>query len=156
MHPEQDIILELPGRVRKEEMDIFQQALDQTGIKPFLRLLPPISRDRINDWLMTLHLFVLPSLTEGCPNMLMEAMALGLPCIATQTGANPVLMDPMVSGMIVPWGNSKELEIAILNMMKDREAARSMGRKAREKMMLFSRERETNAWEKLYRTFLEF
>lgn len=152
----QDIILELPGRVRKEEMDIFQQALDQTGIKPFLRLLPPISRDRINDWLMTLHLFVLPSLTEGCPNMLMEAMALGLPCIATQTGANPVLMDPMVSGMIVPWGNSKELEIAILNMMKDREAARSMGRKAREKMMLFSKERETNAWEKIYKTFMEF
>ena len=152
----EDIVLELVGKVREEEEKIYNEAVEKTGVKPFLKLHSPMPQDKIYKWLRELHLFVLPSLTEGCPNILMEAMASGLPCIATETGANSILIENMVSGLLVPWGDSKELEKAILKIIRNKSLAQSLGREAREKMSEFSVEREIKSWEEIYRKFIKF
>jgi len=60
------------------------------------------SRDDIPDLMRALDLFVLPSINEGISNTIIEAMATGLPVVATQAGGNPELVIPDKTGMLVP------------------------------------------------------
>jgi glycosyltransferase involved in cell wall biosynthesis len=127
-----------------------------TGIRDVVRLLEPLPQNEIPNWLRTLDVFVLPSLTEGCPNILMEAMACGVPSIATRTGANEALVEDRVSGLLVPWGNSQALHEALEEIIEHPEAARCLGESGRAQMTQFSAVRERQAWEDVYRELMRF
>ena len=78
--------------------------------------------------------FILPSLWEGLPMALIEAMASGLPVIATRvSGTNQVIVHGE-TGLLVEPGNSSELAQAILKMASDPSMARQMGRAARQRV----------------------
>jgi sugar transferase (PEP-CTERM/EpsH1 system associated) len=62
----------------------------------------PGARDDVPDVLRAFDVFVLPSLAEGISNTILEAMASGLPVIATDVGGNAELIEHGVSGMLVP------------------------------------------------------
>jgi glycosyltransferase involved in cell wall biosynthesis len=64
-------------------------------------------------YLATADVFVLPSRAEGLPNSLVEAMAVGLPAIATPVGAIPDTLQHGVAGTIVPVGDSNALAAAM-------------------------------------------
>ncbi len=150
------VTLELRGVLRESEKDVYDFAVSRSGIDEILRLLPPLPHDEVPEWLRGLDAFVLPSLTEGCPNILMEAMASGVPSVATGTGAVEVLLDDRVSGLLVPWGDSRALSEALAEILDDRALAESLGAAARKKMRDFSSERERQAWESVYRQLLQF
>lgn len=150
-----NLILELRGTLRDSETGVFRQMLEKTGIRERVAVLEPLAHDKVPEWLRTLDLFVLPSVSEGCPNILMEAMASGVPSIATRTGAVEDLMDHGVSGLVVPWGDSASLAAAISEMMDNPDRAREMGVAAREKMLKFSEDREFRAWQDLYKELIE-
>lgn len=81
-------------------------------------------------------LFVLSSDFEGMPNVLMEAMAIGLPCIATDCPTGPSeLITNRRNGMLVPTGDEAELAKAILYMVENPDAGREMGEKARQEIL---------------------
>jgi glycosyltransferase involved in cell wall biosynthesis len=153
---EYDFVLELRGRLRESETPVFDKMLEQTGMSGHVHLLEPVAHERIAEWLDSLDLFVLPSVSEGCPNILMEAMASGVPSIATKTGAADELIENGTSGLIVPWGDSKALAEAMSRMMHNPERALSMGLAGRERMRKFSTDREFCAWRELYEELLEF
>jgi L-malate glycosyltransferase len=150
------VMLELRGVLRDSETAVYDFAVSGTGIEKIVRLLPPLPHDQVSEWLRGLDVFVLPSLTEGCPNILMEAMASGVPSVATRTGAADFLMEDRVSGLLVPWGDSTALGRAIGEILDDRSLAESLGAAAREKMGHFSSERERSAWENVYRELIPF
>ena len=77
--------------------------LEQAGVADQAWL--PGAREDIPDCLRALDLFVLPSLAEGICNTVLEAMATGLPVVATDVGGNPDLVQPGVTGALVPAGN---------------------------------------------------
>ena len=56
-----------------------------------------------------LDVFILPSLKEGISNTILEAMATGLPVIATAVGGNPELVQDDVNGRLVPVSNPEQL-----------------------------------------------
>ncbi|HEX6494687.1 MAG TPA: glycosyltransferase family 4 protein, partial [Acidobacteriaceae bacterium] len=64
-------------------------------------------------------LFVLASFAEGIPVALMEAMALGVPCISTYIAGIPELIDHDHDGILVPAGSVSELTKAILRLARD-------------------------------------
>lgn len=74
----------------------------------------PGERDDIADILRGLDLFVLPSRAEGISNTLLEAMATGLPVIATSVGGNPELVIDGVTGCLVPPNDPEAMADALI------------------------------------------
>ena len=81
-------------------------------------------RDDIPGIMRGLDCFVLPSLAEGVSNTILEAMASGLPVVATRVGGNSELIESGLTGMLVPPANSDALARAMLDYYKDRSTAR--------------------------------
>ena len=68
-----------------------------------------------------MDLFALSSLREGLPNVVLEAMALGVPCVATRIAGVPKLIDHGVSGELVPAGDGSALTAGIMRLLGDSE-----------------------------------
>ena len=79
-------------------------------------------------------LFVLPSLGEGISNTILEAMATGLPVVATRVGGNPELVDDGVTGALVPVSDPAAMARAIAAYVQDRERTREHGAAGRAKV----------------------
>jgi glycosyltransferase involved in cell wall biosynthesis len=96
-------------------------------------------------------LFVLPSLTEGISLTLLEAMARGLPVIATRVGGNPEVVDHRRTGVLVPARSPDELAAAVLSLFHDPEECRRMGREGRRRVeQHFDVRRMVADYERLY------
>lgn len=107
-----------------------QQHIDAKGVKEQVKL-----EGRTNDVLgklMSHDLFVLPSNYEGMPNALLEAMAVGMPCISTdcRTGPSDMIIDGQ-SGLLVPVNDEAAMKKAIRRMIENPSAAAEMGGQAK-------------------------
>lgn len=88
-------------------------------------------------------LFVLPSLTEGLPLALLEAMALGLPCVASNINAIPEAISNGTEGILVAPNDVAELTAAILKLKEDDGTRNRFARAGQEHVMASFDERET-------------
>lgn len=87
----------------------------------------------------SLDLFVLPSYREGMPNVLLEAMATGLPCIATNIPGVQEIITSGRNGILVPPRNTPRLASVLYDLLRDRTLRKSLGSAARKKVVkLFS------------------
>ncbi len=95
-------------------------------------------------------LFVLSSDYEGMPNALMEAMALGLPCISTDCdgGGARFLIENEKNGLIVPKGDSNALAEAMRRMLYDDAFAVNCGMEAHKICERFAPDKVYGCWEK--------
>jgi glycosyltransferase involved in cell wall biosynthesis len=78
-----------------------------------------------------LDCFVLPSLAEGVSNTILEAMATGLPVVATRVGGNSELIESGMTGTLLPPANGNALAQAVLDYFGDRTLARRHAKAAR-------------------------
>jgi glycosyltransferase involved in cell wall biosynthesis len=85
-------------------------------------------RDDVPSLLELMDVFVLGSLSEGSPNAVLEAMAAGLPVVATDVGGLPEMVIDGESGILVPPGDSDALAEAIGELLDDPSRAETMGR----------------------------
>lgn len=90
--------------------------------------------DDVNHYLGKSEIFVFPSLSEGMSNVLLEAMACGLPIVATRIGGNLELIENGLNGLLVSPGNPGELAEAILWLLTNPDRAKEMGKRGREKV----------------------
>lgn len=81
-------------------------------------------------YLKAFDIFVLPSLKEGFPYVILEAMAAGLPIIASKVGGIPEMIEDGRSGLLINPGDAKELAGAILKLFQERETAKKLGDEA--------------------------
>ncbi len=91
-------------------------------------------RDDIPDILANSDIFVLPSYSEGLSNALMEAMASGCACVATDVGGNAFLIQNGVSGLLFPAGDREALKAHLRRLMNDPAKRRDMGKAVRERI----------------------
>ncbi|MBA6412706.1 TIGR03088 family PEP-CTERM/XrtA system glycosyltransferase [Parahaliea sp. F7430] len=84
-------------------------------------------RSDVAELLRAMDVFVLPSLAEGVSNTLLEAMASGLPVIATRVGGNPELVSDEDNGLLVPVDDSEALAQAILRLIDSAQLRQQMG-----------------------------
>ena len=108
-------------------------------------------RNDITCLLNTLDLFVLPSVSEGLPNVVLEAMACSLPVVATSVGGVPEILANKQNGILVPPRDPMAIATAILELLDNRERRVSIGLNARKFVeKKFSLETQVNQFQKLY------
>lgn len=106
-----------------------EHILDEAGMREFAWL--PGARSDVPDVLRMLDCFVLPSLTEGTSCTLQEAMACGLPTVATAVGGTPDLVESDVTGLLVPADDEAAMAHAMARYLGDKNLANRHGDAAR-------------------------
>lgn len=88
--------------------------------------------DRVVDYIKDSDIFVLSSDWEGMPNVLMESMAMGLACIATDvsTGGSRALISHMKNGILIPVGDKESLKEALCRLIVDTEFRMQISKEA--------------------------
>jgi len=84
-------------------------------------------RDDILELTAMFDLVVFPSLTEGLPKVLLEAMAMKKPIVTTRVGGIPEVVLDGITGILVPLADSASLATAIKRLVKDKELREQMG-----------------------------
>jgi len=113
------------GRLR-EELEAHAARL---GVAANLRFLG--HREDVHDLLSICDIFVLPSLSEGMPLALLEAMAAGLPAVATRVGGVTEVLEDRKTGLLVPSGDSDALADTIMTLLANPSLAKELGEAAR-------------------------
>ena len=133
------------GPLRLESIAILEAA----GLAQLAWL--PGERSDIPDIMRGLDCFVLPSLGEGISNTILEAMASGLPVIATDVGGNPELVQEGRTGKLVPAADPDALAQAIVSLALSPEKARAMGYAGRKRIEAqFSMKAMVGSYQQIY------
>jgi sugar transferase (PEP-CTERM/EpsH1 system associated) len=144
-HPEVLLVIAGDGPCRSD----LQQVARTLGQADRVRLLG--IRDDIPAVMAALDIFALPSLGEGISNTVLEAMATGLPVIATRVGGNSELVEDGVSGVLVSCQDHGALATAMVAYVRDSELRRRHGGAGRERATRhFSLERMVQTYSDLY------
>jgi L-malate glycosyltransferase len=99
---------------------------------------------------------VLPSIAEGMSNVLLEAMAMGVPCVATRIGGTVDVLRGGVTGLLVEPNNVPQLSQGLLGLLEDRDLARRLGAAGRRAVEeAFSLDVVADRYVGLYRELLE-
>ena len=94
------------------------------------------NRKDIPQVLQALDLFVLSSTSEGLPLTVLEAMAVGLPVVATRVGGIPEVVVEGQTGFLVPPGKVEAMAQKIQQLLEDKEQAAQMGQAAAQQVRL--------------------
>lgn len=111
--------------------DSLERTAAQLGVRDRVTFAGAVGQDRIQSYYSAADIFCLPSLLEGLPAVLMEAMATELPVVATRIMGVPELVDHGVSGLLVTPGRSSELARALLELISSPERRDRLGRAGR-------------------------
>jgi len=105
-------------------------------------------RSDIPDLMAQMDVFVLPSLGEGISNTILEAMAAGLPIIATRVGGSPELVSDGKNGLLVPVDDDRALADAITALADNKNTREKMGAMSHQKIT------ESFNWQKTVEQYL--
>lgn len=117
------------------QMDRYRELAHRLGIAHSVEWIGFVPFDALLQHYRQADLFVLPSLSEGMPLVILEAMANSLPVVATQVGGIPELVQHGRNGVLVPPANAMALADAIRSVLEDRQRYRQMTKLAYEAVL---------------------
>jgi len=145
-HPETILLIVGDGRCRSS----LQALAAQSGVAPRVRFLG--ERGDVPRLLRAMDVFVLPSRAEGMSNTLLEAMASGLPIVATRVGGNSEIVADGVTGFLVERDRPEALAGAIREYLKKPKMRQEPGSLSRERAVrMFALEGMRAAYADVYR-----
>jgi len=147
-HPKS--LLVLVGKGEKER-ELRQQA-ENLGLTDKIRFLG--WRQDVEEIMPGLDLFVLPSLNEGMGRVLVEAMAMGLPIVASRVGGIPDLVKDQQNGLLVPPADATALAQAISDLLEDKNRRKRMGEAGKRMCRSYSTRAMMEQIDKLYTVLL--
>jgi len=124
-HPNSLLLLVGKGDEKGEEETKLSKQVENLGIADNVRFLG--WRPDVDEIMSCFDIFVLPSLNEGMGRVLVEAMATGLPIVASSVGGIPDLVKDGENGLLVPPANAGALEQAISDLLSDKSRRKHMG-----------------------------
>lgn len=126
-----------------------QAVLEAAGVARLAWL--PGERGDVADIMRGLNVFALPSLAEGISNTILEAMASGLPVVATAVGGNADLVLQGQTGYIVCPANPQAMALRLVALASNPQRARSMGQAGRQRVQgTFSMQAMVSTYQSVY------
>ena len=122
-----DVSLAIVGE--GDQRSVLERVIAELGLQDHVRLLG--FRSDTIDLYQAFDLYALSSVREGLPNVVLEAMAMGVPVVATSIAGVPKLVTDGVDGLLVPAGDVSSLHQAIDRLYQDREFASRLSAAAR-------------------------
>ncbi len=119
-------------------------------LAPRVTVMPTVPADRMPEIYRDHDIFVFPSLMEGLPTVLLEAMAAGMPVITTETCGMPDIIENEFNGLLIRPADASQLEEAIVRLATSPAFSRSLGEAARESMQRRTWERSAHQLERLF------
>jgi len=116
---------------------------------------PVVAAEQMQELYSEHDVFLFPSLMEGLPSVLLEAMATGMPVITTETCGMPDVVENDYNGLLIPPADARAIEEAILRLAGSVELRGRLGVAARETMKRYTWERAAKQLEALYMHVLE-
>jgi len=133
--------------------NILEKKADDWEIRDQLRFEGTVAN--VSDYLYAADGFVLPSMTEGMSNALLEAMALGLPCLVSDVPGNRAVVKENETGLVFALGNAEALADKMRSVLHDKNAMIRMGQAARKEMKeRFAMDVVAEQYLRLYRNIL--
>ena len=140
-----DYLVQALAQLREQDRSLVELELVGSGPEELLRSMASqlgvaeniifsgwVPRAEIVKHYQSADLFVLPSLDEGLPNVVLEAMASGNPILATNITGNRELVQPPLNGLLVPPADPAALSSALRKLIENAGMRAEMGRKSRE------------------------
>ncbi len=141
-HPEYILDIYGEGSLREN----LQQQIDELGLTDVVALRGNIPN--IHEQIADAEVFVLPSDFEGLSNALLEAMMMGLPCIATNCAGCDEVIRNGENGLLIPVGDQRALEKALEQMIADPVFAVRLGDTAKADSVQFAVNEVIEKWRK--------
>ena len=111
-----------------------ETAIKKHQLQTRITLTGALTQDGVRHALAQADVFVLPSLAEGIPVVLMEAMSSGVPCISSPVNGIPELIEHQRTGLLATAGNADSLAEQLLVLARDPARCRLMAQAARQKV----------------------
>ena len=128
----QDVGFVLVGG-RGEQFNELQGLCQTLGIQESVAFLG--ERHDVADLLRAMDVFLLTSRVEGMPNVVLEAMATGLPCVVTDAGGSAEPIIEGETGYVVPIGDAQAMADRVLQILADHELRLSLGKAGRARVV---------------------
>lgn len=116
---------------------------------------PLVPSGQIHELFAAHDVFLFPSLMEGLPSVLLEAMASGMPVITAETCGMPDVVEDGYNGLLVLPADAQRIEEAVLSLAASSELRERLGRAAQQTMTRYTWERSARLLEKLFRRVIE-
>ena len=138
------------------ELDNIKQLVNKMKLTSKVVILGYRNKIEIEKYLLNSSIFLMASITEGLPMVLLESMSMGIPCIAydIECGVKDII-DNNENGFIIENRNEKEFVNLIDELLVDKEKLKKIGHNAKMKSLLFSKEQITKKWEEVLNKYLE-
>lgn len=133
-----------------EDYHALKNYIDELQLGDYVKLIGEVNPETIRDYLLKASVFVLPSLSEGIPVAVMEAMAMELPVIATNITGLPEIIKDSISGFLVPPADSDRIAEKINFFYNNPEIIIQMGKCSRKIIIeIFNLKKNVFKFEKL-------
>jgi L-malate glycosyltransferase len=136
------------------EREHLESLADSIGIRNRVDFVGRTPHENIPDYLCQADVFVLPSESEGFPLVLLEAMACGLPIVATRVGGVPDIIEDGVNGYLVEYGDFQEMAKKILFLLDNQLLTDQISKNNRVKVQEYAWENVVDHLERIYREII--
>lgn len=119
-------------------------------IHPYVEFRETLTKQEMIEEYQKATLFVLPSFGEGFPNSMLEAMASGLPVIASRVGAVPEVIEDGKNGILIDPGDPGALTRAIKLILHNPEFRETLGKSNQEKAKRYGMQHGVDQWNSIY------
>jgi L-malate glycosyltransferase len=133
------------------EKERLENLAEKLKIRDRINFLGRVDYKKIAAYYQEASVFILPSLNEGMSNAMLEALASGLPILATDTGGTKELVHDGENGFIIKMKNAKDIADKIEKLINDRELLQKMGEVSRGYAENMSWEKVAGEYYELYK-----
>ena len=136
----------------KEEKLSYLKMIEDLGLEGHVMITGRMPHNIVLNYVNLCDVFIMPAVSEGCSNSLLEAMYCKKPCIATNVGAAPKLIKDGKNGLLIEPHSVDEIYKALMKLKQSKKLCDLMGEEAKKTILTkFTPKNELKEWMRVYK-----